>query len=372
MAERMKRTQIYLEPELDEELSRIAVRRGVSKAQLLREGASLVIREEQSAEEDPIMSIIGLVPSEPENVSEMHDEYLMAKRLPEGVVSEFILTGRNGKHIADWGAWTRPKKDCQWRAGRSAMELARAWFVSSKPSCPREVADLSASHPRTVGLTPVKGVPGHVMSLPQRGEGRNHDLLFLAEGEAGRAVISVEAKVDESFGETVGTYWDKGKRSATRTRAPERIEALLSMAFGATARPDAYPWCGLRYRLLTAGTAIEAAGRQASVAVVIVHEFRTESADAEKMAVSGADFQSFVCALSDPPATNVLDGRLHGPVRLAPCACLDRAVDVFIGKAVFEWEPPLGPPNQSIEPTASPAAHRQRSGSSGRQHSLGM
>ena len=100
-------------------------------------------------------------------------------------------------------------------------------------------------------------------------------------------VISVEAKVDESFGETIGTYWAKGKRSTAPTRAPERIQALLSMAFGVSARPDADPWRRLRYQLLTAvtGTAIEAVRRQAATAVVIVHEFRTDSADLDNVAV---------------------------------------------------------------------------------------
>jgi len=193
-------------------------------------------------------------------------------------VSEFVVTGRKGEKITDWRAWTRPKKDFQGRAGRSAMELARAWFVSPMPVCPREIADLLASHPRAAGLTLVEGIPEHVTSLPERGEGRNHDLLLLGHSGSGSVVLSVEAKVDESFGETIGTYWNKGKRSAIPTRAPERIQALLSMAFGAAAHPDTAPWQGLRYQLLTAvtGTAIEASRRQAATAIVVVHEFRTE------------------------------------------------------------------------------------------------
>jgi hypothetical protein len=224
------------------------------------------------------------------------------------------------------------------------------------PICPREVADLLASHPRTAGLTLVEGIPEHVTSLPERGEGRNHDLLLLAEGGSGRIVISVEAKVDESFGETIGTYWDKGRRSATPTRAPERIETLLSMAFGATARPDADPWRGLRYQLLTAltGTAIEASRRQAAAAVVLVHEFRTESADGENVAVNTEDFRSFVSALLGMPPSEVLHGRLYGPTRFAQGAHDDRAVEVFIGKAVFDWQRPPRLSNQPIEPTGFP------------------
>lgn len=76
MPEKMKRTQIYLEPELDEDLSRLAARRGVSRAQLLREGAYRIVREERAAEEDSILGVIGLGDSEPGRVSEEHDQFL--------------------------------------------------------------------------------------------------------------------------------------------------------------------------------------------------------------------------------------------------------------------------------------------------------
>ena len=258
----------------------------------------------------------------------------------EEVVSEFVLKGRGGDQITDWRAWTRPKKDYQWRAGRSAMELARAWFVSPMPLCPREIADLLATHPRAAGLTLFEGIPEHVTPLPERGEGRNHDLLLEGRGPSGSVVISVEAKVDESFGETIGGYWNMGRQSVTPTRAPERIEALLSMVFGPAARPDADPWRELRYQLLTAvaGTAVEATLRRAHTAVVIVHEFRTEDVDAQNVAVNAEDFQVFVGVLLDLPASEVVHGRLYGPAVLASSSHLARGVDLFIGKAVFDWQ----------------------------------
>lgn len=266
-------------------------------------------------------------------------------------MSEFAIIDWKGDQITDWRAWTRPKRDYQWRAGRSAMELARAWFVSPVPVCPREIVDLLASHPRTAGLTLDEGIPEYVTSLPERGEGRNHDLLLSGHSDSGSVVMSVEAKVDEPFGETIGTYWNKGRQSATPTRAPERIEALLSMAFGAAARPDAPPWCALRYQLLTAitGTAIEAARRQVATAVVVIHEFRTEDLNDENVHANSGDFQAFVGALLNLPASAVGSGRLHGPVNLKPGEHLERAVDVLIGKAVFDWQQPPGLPNHRLE-----------------------
>ncbi len=85
MASRMKRTQIYLEPELDEDLARLAARRGVSKAQLLRQGARMIIREQESAEDNPILNIIGLGGSEPGRVSEEHDKVLGDLKLKRSV-----------------------------------------------------------------------------------------------------------------------------------------------------------------------------------------------------------------------------------------------------------------------------------------------
>lgn len=268
-------------------------------------------------------------------------------------MNEFLLKGRDGGQITDWRAWKRPKKDYQWRAGRSAMELARAWFVSPLPLCPREIADLLASHPRTRGVTLVEGVPEYVTALPERGEGRNHDLLLLGRGASGSVVVSVEAKVDEPFGQTIGSYWDTGRRSAEPTRAPERIEALLAMVFGPGARPDADPWRKLRYQLLTgvAGAAIEASRRQADTAVVVVHEFRTESADAKNVALNAEDLRTFVGVLLSLQAGDIVDGRLYGPVGLPSSKHLARAVDLFIGKAVFDWQPSNRLPNQRLEQT---------------------
>jgi len=77
----MERMQINLEPELNEQLSRIAARRGISKAQILKEGAWKLIGEEALLEDDPIMDIIGLGQGEPGVVSEEHDGTLIEHKL---------------------------------------------------------------------------------------------------------------------------------------------------------------------------------------------------------------------------------------------------------------------------------------------------
>jgi len=73
----MRRTQIYLEPELAESLDRLARRRGTSRADLIRGAAWRLVEEQQVPDEDPIFGIIGLGRDEATDVSERHDEYLI-------------------------------------------------------------------------------------------------------------------------------------------------------------------------------------------------------------------------------------------------------------------------------------------------------
>lgn len=81
MSPKMKRLQIYIEPELDEDLARLAARRQVSKAHLLREGAKRIIREETPIEEDSLMAIVGIADVGPDDVSQHHDRYLIEHKL---------------------------------------------------------------------------------------------------------------------------------------------------------------------------------------------------------------------------------------------------------------------------------------------------
>ncbi len=74
--ERLRRTQIYLPTHLTAALDRLARRRGTSRAQLLRQAAGEFLERESSAEEDPIMGIIGLGDAGPGAVSQEHDRFL--------------------------------------------------------------------------------------------------------------------------------------------------------------------------------------------------------------------------------------------------------------------------------------------------------
>lgn len=165
--------------------------------------------------------------------------------------SKIKLYRPDGGLITNWESWTRPKKDYQWAPGRSAMELAKAWFSESKISIPRELEELFNSLARLNGFRLLRGIPEKVTSLPERGEGRNHDLVLQGKTSAEFFTVCIEAKADETFGnETVGSYRAaaiKSKESDIPTRVPERIEKLLSFVPGAQSK-----WDNIRYQLLTA------------------------------------------------------------------------------------------------------------------------
>jgi predicted transcriptional regulator len=71
---RMQRTQIYLEPELAEELDRVARRRGISRAELIRQAAREFVHEA----ERPLRGIIGIAegPDDGFDIESDHDELL--------------------------------------------------------------------------------------------------------------------------------------------------------------------------------------------------------------------------------------------------------------------------------------------------------
>jgi hypothetical protein len=67
--------QVYLRPEQLDALRGLAERRNVSVTELVRQGVDRILAE-ILPEEDPLLEMIGMVKSGPNDLSEKHDEYL--------------------------------------------------------------------------------------------------------------------------------------------------------------------------------------------------------------------------------------------------------------------------------------------------------
>ncbi|MCI0519839.1 MAG: hypothetical protein L0Z70_06225 [Chloroflexi bacterium] len=70
-----KPVQIYLRQDQLTTLRRVAEKRGYSVAELVRQGVDLFL-EALPAEDDPLLSIVGLFDSGKGDLAEKHDDYL--------------------------------------------------------------------------------------------------------------------------------------------------------------------------------------------------------------------------------------------------------------------------------------------------------
>lgn len=215
--------------------------------------------------------------------------------------------------FADWALHAGPKSDDQWVEGRSAFELAHAWCETGAIAMPADLRRLFDSHPLTRGASPELIHPEHRISFDGHGgEPRNADLAFVA----GSVAVTIEAKADEPFGDTVsGTLADALERSVVSrdSRGIERVRDLARSLFHPRAKGE--PKVGsLRYQLLTAvaGSLAYARDEKAEAALLVVHEFVTPKTTDALHQKNAADFRSFLHRLGVP---NWADGEgLLGPI----------------------------------------------------------
>jgi hypothetical protein len=241
----------------------------------------------------------------------------------------------NGDLITDMGTWFRyapPEKgELHWKDGRSAKEAAKAWVGSGSPTVPPEIASLIASHADTADLNIHTIIPEFETRLDNyRGKGRKHDVLALADGPQETAVIGIEAKADETFGPII-TKYRQGK-VGTASKVPNRIDGLLRGLFG---RPWEEDLGALRYQLVhgVAGTLIEAAERNADLAIFVVHEFVSNLTTADKRARNDEDLASFVLHFTDTILTNK---SLLGPFTVVGHGRIPAGANLYLGKVTTE------------------------------------
>ena len=227
------------------------------------------------------------------------------------------LTTPQGSPITSYHHWTRPKKEYQWKAGRSAMELALSWFRHDHPQPPDELLSLLHSNTRLNNLQFTSGIPELVTPLPERGEGRNHDMSLIGNTNNEQVTVTIEAKADEPFGsDTILEYYTKAikrRSKGTATRVPERIEQLLAMIDPETPVRDS-KWKDIRYQLLTAlcGTILQARIDDSTLAVLIVHEFWSGDTSTYKHKLNHEALEEFLGVLAGSKKILVTDKIYNG------------------------------------------------------------
>lgn len=230
-------------------------------------------------------------------------------------------------NLTDWFQHAPPAKgEAHWVDGRSAKELAKSWVNSGKPKVPRELEWLLNSHQDTKGFIAEKVIPECETKLDGfNGSGRKHDLILTGKASEKLTLVSIEAKVDESFGEIISNYLVKSYSANTRTKVPERIKQLGLSVFGDK------EFGHIRYQLLhaVAGTLIETYKNNCTQAVFVVHEFVPFGIHSKKSKQNNEDLQMFVELLT---GTTLTEGKLIGPIKIIGGFNVPSDIPLYIGK----------------------------------------
>jgi hypothetical protein len=237
--------------------------------------------------------------------------------------------------MEDWHKWAPPKKkDLHWKDDRSAKELARSWVGSPPPAPPGELRTLLEATFGS-GIVFEEGKPECIIRLDEfKGEQRNCDLVILCTRESQRIVINIEAKADESFGDsTVGDYYDRTLK--TKSNVPKRIKQISTALFGR--QPD-QGIRRLRYQLLHSAAAalIEAINQQADVAVFLVHEFHSPNLDPIKLEQNMSDWVAFVRAFPALATATVQKNQILGPISVPGYSPERKPIPLYLGHLVTE------------------------------------
>ena len=154
------------------------------------------------------------------------------------------------------------KQELQWRKGYSAYELAHSWVNAGDiPASVRSVLDTC---PDYAGAQLVEGLFEREVGLRTPGHPSQTDLLAFVKLAHGNAVIAVEGKVGEPFGELV-SIWNN--HSPGKERRLAVLCASLGLEVGAVG--------DIRYQLLhrTASAIYEAQRYRTKRAIMLVHSF---------------------------------------------------------------------------------------------------
>jgi len=245
-----------------------------------------------------------------------------------------LRIGRQIRSVEDWLAEAPPKQGIkQWADGRSAKELAKAWFpAAGEPRIPREFQELLDSRQEIHAVIFDRGEPERVTHFdPCGGEGRNADLVLWGRTSAGKLLASIEAKADEPFGEIAGEYVRKRVAANPRSRVPERFELLCRGVLGV--EPENEEAQVLRYQLFTAiaGALAEAQEYGANATLFVVHEFVGRTDD-DKLAANAQDLNRFVRVLSGGSIEEICHGKLAGPFSVPGNEHFAGTDNLFIGK----------------------------------------
>ncbi len=210
---------------------------------------------------------------------------------------KFEKKGKEIKNIDDWKLVGFPKRDIQWRKGRSSMEMAtfalsdkfKDFIVEVLRSCQIKEQNFICEPEATTSLGRGFG----------QGGCRNHDLLMIGED----CVIGIEAKVSEPFDKPVEVVFKNQKKDKNKKSSDTRVYKLFQTLCAKEDVETKVENCNFGYQLLTAtqGT-IQAASKKQKNVILLVIVFKgdvcKESNYENNCVKNDKDFEDFSKALN--------------------------------------------------------------------------
>jgi hypothetical protein len=202
---------------------------------------------------------------------------------------------------------------------------------------PPELNHLLESREETREMKVECVTPEHPINFDSlHGEPRNADLAFIGETPLGKVAVTIEAKADEPFGDTVaGTLAAALERLVEnpRSQGVRRVESLVRSLF-AVAGKGLPMIASLRYQLLTAaaGTLAYALQQCASLAILVVHEFVTDKTSDKRQQKNAADFNAFLTRLAGTAALQAYQSGLLGPFVVPGLPLFEKAPRFLVGE----------------------------------------
>lgn len=232
------------------------------------------------------------------------------------------------RSLREWYDKCPPKANLRhWKDGHSAKETAKHWLHT----IPQPFKDLL----RTQELKYSLCSPEYESKFDSYKNGRNHDLLLLAKNNNSKnVVISIESKVDESFGDTVANTLaatEKEIIKKPKSKARDRINELrIALFLAENVNQD-----NLRYQLLTtvAGTIAEAKKQGAKSAYLLVQTFVSDEINTKKHNDNQNDLNEFLNVFTNSKHSKIENNELLGPFRIITNnEYLSSDIDLWIGK----------------------------------------
>lgn len=176
--------------------------------------------------------------------------------------------------------------DKHWKDGRSAAELAHAWW----DGVPAVVAAILATDSVLADAACERVVFEKRSRMPGAGAATRTDVMAYFSSGAGPVVMAVEGKAGEPFDEIVEEWLEGGTSPASAANRRDRLDEVCKLV-GCQLAEVAH----LRYQLLvrTAAALGEAKTAGAARALVIVQSF-------DRVATGSEDFFRFAKAIGAP------------------------------------------------------------------------